>query len=102
LPLRLFGNRTGKIPVLILNEISIPAQHWQQQALGRVFDKSNQHWLWVFLLKLGNETTAFGYLEKSESKSSHQFRLLQNPQRTARFHERTGGFLGWLFDLFKI
>lgn len=43
-----FWNRTGKIPVLILNEISIPAQYWQQQAPARVFDKSNQHWFWVW------------------------------------------------------
>ncbi len=32
----------------MLNEISISAQHWQQQALGRVFEKSNEHWFWGF------------------------------------------------------
>lgn len=34
-----------------------------------------------------------GYLKKPESKSYRQFWLFQNPQRTARFHERTGGVL---------
>ncbi len=97
-----FWNRTGKIPVLILNEISMPAQHWQQTKrwAGYLINQINTGF-GFFLLKLRNETTAFGYLEKPESKSYHKFRLLQNPQRTARFHERTGGVLGWLFDLFE-
>jgi hypothetical protein len=46
-----------------------------------------------------------GIWRKSESKN-HQFQVFQNPQRTIRFHERTGKLLSslpclnlqWVFD----
>jgi hypothetical protein len=48
--------------------------------------------VWTKERKKNNQRTAgfFRYLfEKSESKN-HWFQLFQTPQRTARFHERTG------------
>jgi hypothetical protein len=48
---------------------------------GRVFDLSSNRW------------ASYRHFQKPESKN-RRFQLFQKPQRVARFHEITAGFLG--------
>jgi hypothetical protein len=69
-------------------------KHWQQQAPGRVFDKSNQHWFWVWDHRL----RVFG---KTRIKELPPVPVTSKPSKSCQVSRKNRRVFGWLFDLFK-